>query len=97
MKFIFLLLFITLIHLFLISPVTASTCRNYDPDLICILNIKRSAKYYWRYGVEISKNGIKQPMTVYDCRQHIKIEKNGSIIPFSQNGIENFICKTLNK
>ena len=96
-KLIFLGLFLIIINSFFISPVVASTCRNYDQDLICILSIKRSAKYYWRYRTEISINGIKKPMTIYDCRQKMKIAKNGSLTPFSQNGIENLICKTLNK
>lgn len=40
----------------------ASTCRNYNHNLICILTIKRSAKYHWLYRASVSINGEKIPI-----------------------------------
>ena len=92
----FVLLFVIINNIF-ISPAQALMCRSYDQDLICILNIKRSAKYYWRYRTEITINGVRQPMMIYDCRQKMKISQNGRQVSFADNGFGNFICQTLNK
>ena len=75
----------------------ASTCRNYDQNQVCILTIKRSAKYYWRYRTQIKINGVKQPMMIYDCRQQKKFTKDGIATPFQKIGIEHFICDKLNR
>ncbi len=96
-KFIFLFLVLIIINFCFSKTAFASFCRNYNQDKICILDIKRSAKYYWRYRVNLSVNGVKKPLTIYDCRQKVKIDKNGSTIPFYEDGIESFVCKTLNK
>ena len=95
MKFLLIALII-LINLAVSSPVQASTCRNYGDQKVCIVRIKRSAKYYWRYRTEIKINGKKQPMMIYDCRQQKKFTKEGVGTPFKSQGIENFICGTLN-
>ena len=94
MKFL-LIAIILFFNLVLSSSAQASTCRNYDDQKVCIVRIKRSAKYYWRYRTEIKINGIKQPMMIYDCRQQKKFTKEGVGIPFKSVGIENFICGTL--
>ncbi len=101
-----LLAFLWLIILFnfLIIPnkAQASTCYKFGEEQVCILKIKRSAKYYWRYRVELSINNIKKPLAIYDCRQRKIINKDGSQVAFSGNGVGdnrvgNFIGKTLTK
>lgn len=96
MKTIILILTI-LLTVNLVFPAQASICRNYDDNLICILKIKRSAKYHWQYRASVSINGVVQPLEVYDCHQQIKIQKNGKIIPFSHQDASKLICQTLSK
>jgi hypothetical protein len=78
-------------------PAKASLCRKSDGNLICILEIKRSAKYYWQYRASVSINGKVKPIKTYNCREQIKIQKNGKIVPFSSNGAGQLICNILNK
>ncbi len=77
------------------EPVFASICKVYHQEKVCILDIRRSAKYYWQFRVKTSVNGKKKPLTVYDCRERLKVLKNGSTVRFSDDGIENYICETL--
>ncbi len=80
-----------------VNAVDISICRNYQQNTVCILKIKRSAKYYWRYRTQISINGVKKPLRIYDCRQNKIWEKDGGAIAFSTQGIEQYICETLYK
>jgi hypothetical protein len=92
-----LMIFFMLNNNIFVIPAQASICHNYGQDLICILNIKRSAKYYWQYRTEITINGVRQPMMIYDCRQKVKISQNGYKVAFTPNGFGNSICQTLNQ
>ena len=104
-KLLYLLLLVILLFFSIVSNAQASNCYQFGADKVCILKIKRSAKYYWRYRIELSVNDTKKPLTVYDCRQQKVINNDGSMVSFSDkrvNGvgereIGNFICKTLNK
>lgn len=78
-------------------PAAASFCRNYNGNKICIFSIKRSAKNYWEYRAEVSINGVKKPLEIYNCRTRQKIQKNGNIIKFTPNGAGQLICNVLNK
>lgn len=78
-------------------PAKASVCRNYNGNSICILEIKRSAKYHWQYRASVSVNGKVKPIEIYNCREQIKIQKNGNRVPFSSNGAGQLICSILNK
>jgi hypothetical protein len=50
-------------------PVTqAATCQEIARKQVCIQKIKRSAKYYWEYRIDLSVDGVKQTTRVYDCR-----------------------------
>jgi hypothetical protein len=52
-----------------IIPVTqAATCQEIAAEQVCIQKIKRSAKYYWEYRVNLSINAVKQAVRVYNCR-----------------------------
>lgn len=80
-----------------VVPVKDSMCSNYNGHEICILNIKRSAKRYWNYRVEISVDGEKKPVEVYNCRGRFKIQGNGKIVPFGENNPGQLICKYFKK
>ncbi|NEP10794.1 MAG: hypothetical protein F6K14_11370 [Symploca sp. SIO2C1] len=95
-KLISLLLFLT-VSLAVALPAEASYCRNSNDHSICILSIKRSAKNYWEYRVAISIDGVKKPIEVYNCRDRIKIDQDGNIIPFQSNSPGEIICSFFKK
>jgi len=95
-KLIALSLFLTL-SLAIAPPAEASFCRDSNDHSICVLSIKRSAKNYWEYRVVISIDGKKQPLEVYNCRKHIKINRQGDIIPFQSNSSGEIICSFFKK
>ncbi len=75
----------------------AITCRDYNGHEICILKINRSAKRYWNYRTTISIDGKKQPTEIYNCRGEFKIQKNGKIVNFEEDGVGNLICRYFKK
>lgn len=85
-------------------PAQASFCRNsasvggslQDNHEICILSIKRSAKNYWEYRAIVSIDRVKQPVEVYNCRDRIRVGKNG-IVPFQPNSAGELICRFFQK
>ncbi|MEA5604717.1 hypothetical protein [Nostoc sp. UHCC 0252] len=84
-------------------PAFASVCRNYDdynglrqPHQICILSINRSAKNYWEYKAAISVDGVKRPIEVYNCRERVRVQKSGAVLPFEQKGPGEMICSFFN-
>jgi hypothetical protein len=89
---IWLLLLVIWLTLVLAVPVQASTCKNYHDRNICILSIKRSAKYAWEYRVVVSIDDVKRPLEVYDCRDRVRVQPDGYIVPFSQDETGDFIC-----
>ncbi|MGB3509539.1 MAG: hypothetical protein WBA93_09885 [Microcoleaceae cyanobacterium] len=94
----FILLIVLLIFLFAVTPpAAASFCRNYNGNKICILSIKRSAKNYWEYRAEVSINGRRKPLEIYNCHTEEKIQKDGKIVKFQPNGAGKLICNVLNK
>ncbi|MBF2022793.1 MAG: hypothetical protein IGR93_22550 [Hydrococcus sp. C42_A2020_068] len=74
-------------------PVQATPlCRNYSDRVICILSIKRSAKYHWQYLATVSIDGIVRPMEVYNCRDRFRIQKDGTVLSFEPHGAGELIC-----
>jgi hypothetical protein len=73
-------------------PVNATTCRQIDNHQVCLINIKRSAKYYWEYRVILSIDGKKKPMQIYDCKQDQVIYREGQITILQNAGIRSWIC-----
>ncbi|OAB58802.1 hypothetical protein AY600_02745 [Phormidium willei BDU 130791] len=72
------------------------TCRIYHSREICIISIKRSAKYYWEYRAEVRVDGQRRPLEKYDCRRQERIKRDGRRFPFEPSGAGDYICKTLN-
>ncbi|WP_265276180.1 hypothetical protein [Nostoc sp. KVJ3] len=84
-------------------PAFASVCRNYDNydglhlrHKICILSINRSAKNYWEYKAVVSVDGVKRPTEIYNCRERVKVQKDGSVLPFEQKDFGEIICSFFN-
>ncbi|MEQ8463987.1 hypothetical protein [Coleofasciculus sp. E2-BRE-01] len=73
-------------------PAEASVCRTIKDHNICILSIKRSAKYYWRYRAAVSIDGVKRPVEIYNCRDRTRIRQDGIVVSFEPDGAGEFIC-----
>jgi hypothetical protein len=73
-------------------PAEASLCHSFNNHSICILSIKRSAKYHWEYRVAVSVDGIKSPVEIYNCRDRFKIQQDKTKVPFAKKDPGNLIC-----
>lgn len=78
-------------------PAEASFCRHSSDRVICVLSIKRSAKNYWEYRAAVSVDGVKRPIEVYNCRQRVRVRKDGTAVPFQPKGAGELICSALKK
>ncbi|MBP0019213.1 MAG: hypothetical protein J7647_16885 [Cyanobacteria bacterium SBLK] len=91
-------LILLLILLFAIaSPAHAAFCSQQGDRQICIVQIKRSAKNYWEYRAKVKINGEVRPTEIYNCRDRLRIEKNGSVVPFLPQGAGEYICSFFQK
>lgn len=92
--------FLLILVLSVAHPAFASVCRYYVYDgqrhQICILSINRSAKNYWEYRANVSVDGVKKPTEVYNCHQRVKVQQNGTILPFEQKAPGEMICSFFN-
>jgi hypothetical protein len=79
------------------NPALASICRNINGHQICILDIKRSAKNYWEYRASVSIDDEKKPIEIYNCRDRILIQADGSIVPLASNNPGELICTLLKR
>ncbi|WP_446359065.1 hypothetical protein [Coleofasciculus sp. G2-EDA-02] len=73
-------------------PAEASVCRTIKDHHICILSIKRSAKYYWQYRAAVSIDGVKRPVEIYNCRDRTRIRQDGVVVSFEPDGAGELIC-----
>jgi hypothetical protein len=89
--FTFLLIFCLLCN-FSFAAQAATLCRHQGDRIICILNIKRSAKNHWQYLASISIDGVEKPTEVYNCRDRTKTQKDGTNVSFEINGAGKLIC-----
>lgn len=97
LKSLTLLLLITF-YLTLALPASASDfCRQIEGKKICILTIKRSAKNYWEYRATVSIDDLVKPQEIYNCRQRVRVKKDGSTVRFSAGGAGEFICSYFQK
>lgn len=76
-------------------PAAASFCRQLDGHLICIVSIKRSAKYHWEYRAAVKIDGVVWPIELYNCRRRVRVRKDGQVVPFEPHGAGELICSTL--
>ena len=95
-----LLLSLLIVASFFISPsIEADTCKLWSGNKVCIVRIKRSAKYYWEYRTILSVDGKKQPEVVYDCRHFSYSRPDKTRVYFEDDSedLGNFICSLFNK
>ncbi|MEA5517776.1 hypothetical protein [Limnoraphis robusta] len=97
MKFLTTILLLLLFLLTFPQASQASMCRTVNENRICILSIKRSAKYHWEYRASVSINGKQKPMEIYNCRRQTKIDGEGKTKRFEKNGAGELICSWLEK
>ncbi|MBD2451754.1 hypothetical protein H6G76_32470 [Nostoc sp. FACHB-152] len=97
MKYFVLVLLLILSNFFPSPAYASSICRNYDGHQVCILSINRSAKNYWEYRAIISVDGVKRPLEVYDCRQKIRIQQDGTVLPLKNKDPGQLICTFFKK
>lgn len=69
-----------------LSPVQASICRQQGNNVICLLSIKRSAKYYWEYRASVRVNDTTYPLEIYNCRRKVRIKADKRVVPFAKDG-----------
>lgn len=74
----------------------AEICRQMGDREVCVLEIERSAKYYWRYRAQVSVDGRSRPTEVYDCRRRLRIQRDKTTVPFARDGAGELICGLLN-
>lgn len=71
----------------------ASTCQQLNHHEICLVKLKRSAKYYWEYRAVISVDGQKQPLEIYNCRDRLHTNRYKNIVPFRDDGVGKLVCR----
>jgi hypothetical protein len=91
---------LVLILVFILSftialPAQAAFCHTVNGHNICILSIKRSAKNYWEYRASVSVDGVAKPVEIYNCRDRLRIQKDGTAVPFITDGPGELICSML--
>ena len=75
----------------------ALLCRSENAQQICILSIERSAKNHWEYRTVVSIDGKKRPLELYNCRDRVRISKDGKRVPFASQGPGPLICRILHR
>lgn len=76
-------------------PAQATFCRTVKGHNICILSIKRSAKNHWEYRASVSVDGVAKPVEIYNCRDRLRIQKDGTAVPFITDDPGELICSML--
>lgn len=72
---IFLLVIIFSLNMWVL-PVYGATCKVYDGQEICLVSLKRSAKYYWEYRAILRVDGKELPVKKFDCLNNLDLANN---------------------
>ncbi len=92
MKYIAILLFVNFFFGGFFLSEKPTLCRQYNNHQVCIFNLKRSAKNFWEYRAVVSVDGNKRPLEIYNCRDRIRLERDGTVLSFIKNDPGNVIC-----
>jgi hypothetical protein len=96
MKILIILVF--LISTWIFSPAAnAAICRQDHDHDICLLRIKRSAKYYWEYRAAVRIDGETRPVEKYNCRRQVRVKSDNSVVPFEEDGVGKLICRLVKR
>lgn len=77
------------------SPAWAKTirCEVSGTHEVCIHKIKRSAKKYWEYWASVSVDGDRRPVETYNCRDGVRVRRDGILIPFDRDVAGDLVCR----
>lgn len=83
-------------YLCLPMPIAAaSICHTEGEQQICLVSIKRSAKYFWEYRAVLNINGKKQAPEKFDCR--IEFNKTDGDRRTARDIRRAFVCRLTSK
>lgn len=80
-----------------VGSAQAASCYHLGEALVCIVDIKRSAKYYWEYRVTVTVDGVKQPTIRYNCRDRTRTQPDGTITTIIDSDIGHIICRLVDQ
>ena len=93
-KYIYLPLLILILWITNIPPIEAATCKTILGKQICLLKIKRSAKYYWEYRVQLNIDKKKQPTRIYNCRYSYYFQPDKTKVYFKKDDeLGQLVCR----
>lgn len=93
MRYVSALLLLLILWFAGMDSAAAASCRTSGTHVICILNIQRSAKNFWEYRAVVKVDGITRPLEIYNCRDRLRIQKDGTPRSFEPDGPGNLICR----
>lgn len=79
------------------APAQAVVCRDIQGRRICEASLNRSAKNYWEYRAIVTIDGARQPRETYNCRDQIRIQADGTVIPFEVGDPSPVVCRLYNQ
>lgn len=75
----------------------APLCRSFHDHTICLVSIKRSAKYYWEYRAQVTFDSVPYPEAAYNCRDRtvtvLEGAQKGEVRDFAPDGPGPLICQ----
>jgi hypothetical protein len=96
-KSLMILLIAGMVLLSLCAPAQAAICRNIQGRRICEASLNRSAKNYWEYRAIVTIDGARQPQEIYNCRDLIRMQADGTVIPFTDGDPSPLVCRLYKK
>jgi hypothetical protein len=93
--FLSLLCLVALVWFTVQQPAFAAICRPWHGHEICILSLKRSAKYYWEYRARLTIDGQRQPRTRYNCRDRTQTPQGKPTTSFGAESVGSFVCNLM--
>lgn len=82
-------------------PAQARSCHQVAQHQICLDQVKRSAKYHWRYRVKAVVDGKPQPLTRYNCRDRTRTPlagiQKGITTKFASSSVGDTVCKLVDR
>jgi hypothetical protein len=74
------------------APAQGCVCDQRNGQQICVERIQRSAKKYWEYRVQLTVNGVAQPLVFYNCYQQKKSQDRGAWVDLVEDKIDRLAC-----
>lgn len=85
---------ILLLGMFLTSgPAQGLSCLSLQEHQVCLVRVNRSAKNYWEYRVILQVDGVQQAQEIYNCRDRLRVQANGTTLAFSDQDPHSWVCR----